>query len=530
MSKSLNLVLSLLSGTAIVLAGAFVVANWNYGQSKIDILEDRLGDMEVHAQSSNLEIVAKTARANELEEKVKAVQAKALALASTGTFSEPAPDSDGIFGLGRSAIAEEILAWDVNVLPDGRGLPKGRGDVMWGEEVFAEKCASCHGDFAEGVDNWPVLADGFDTLADEDPVKTVGSYWPHLSTAWDYIHRSMPFGAAGTLTVDETYATVAYILYSNYLVDDDFELSHENFSDFEMYNKDGFIIDDRSKTEYSMWRIKPCMENCKSDVKITMRASVLDVTPDEEVVENSLEIIENSSLSSPTILTTDTDRIDPILVAKGEKVFKKCTTCHQVGDGAKNRTGPHLNAVVGRQMGNVDGFKYSKSLLAAAQDGAIWSVENLDPYLENPKKFMPKTKMSFSGLRKADDRKSVIAYLAQFSEPEKTQKLSTENTIDVTETSSSLGFTVSSDILSLQGDSEYGEYLASECLTCHQLSGSGDGIPIIHGLSKNQFVTALHAYRAKYRDNSVMQLVAGRLTDQEIAALAAYFEELEIKK
>jgi cytochrome c len=62
------------------------------------------------------------------------------------------------------------------------------------------------------------------------------------------------------------------------------------------------------------------------------------------------------------------------------------------------------------------------------------------------------------------------------------------------------------------------------------LSGSGDGIPIIHGLSKNQFVTALHAYRAKYRDNSVMQLVAGRLTDQEIAALAAYFEELEIKK
>ena len=88
------------------------------------------------------------------------------------------------------------------------------GDVMWGEEVFAEKCASCHGDFAEGVDNWPVLADGFDTLADEDPVKTVGSYWPHLSTAWDYIHRSMPFGAAGTLTVDETYATVAYILYS----------------------------------------------------------------------------------------------------------------------------------------------------------------------------------------------------------------------------------------------------------------------------------------------------------------------------
>ena len=91
--------------------------------------------------------------------------------------------------------------------------------------MFVDRCASCHGEFAEGADNWPVLAGGFDTLADEDPVKTVGSYWPHLSTAWDYISRSMPFGEAGTLTADETYAIVAYILYSNDLVDDDFELS-----------------------------------------------------------------------------------------------------------------------------------------------------------------------------------------------------------------------------------------------------------------------------------------------------------------
>ena len=132
------------------------------------------------------------------------------------------------------ALPEEIAAWDVDVLPDGRGLPAGRGSVMDGEEVFADACGSCHGDFAEGVDNWPVLAGGFDTLADEDPVKTVGSYWPYLSTVFDYVNRSMPFGAAGTLSEDDVYAIVAYILYSNDLVDDEFVLSHENFMDVAM--------------------------------------------------------------------------------------------------------------------------------------------------------------------------------------------------------------------------------------------------------------------------------------------------------
>ena len=195
----------------------------------------------------------------------------ALLIASPAIASEK-------LGLGRAALPEEIAAWDIDVLPDGRGLPEGRGDVFTGEEVFAEACASCHGDFAEGVDNWPVLAGGFDTLGDKDPVKTVGSYWPHLSTVWDYVNRSMPFGAAQTLSADDTYAIVAYILYSNDLVDDEFELSHENFAEFTMYNANGFIIDDRAETEYAIWSGEPCMTECKDSVEITMRASILDVT------------------------------------------------------------------------------------------------------------------------------------------------------------------------------------------------------------------------------------------------------------
>ena len=124
-------------------------------------------------------------------------------------------------GLGRAALPEEIAAWNLDVRPDGQGLPEGSGDAIVGEDIFAEKCASCHGDFAEGVGNWPKLAGGMNTLNREDPLKTVGSYWPHVSTVWDYVNRSMPFGAAQTLEPDEVYAIVAYILYSNDLIEDE---------------------------------------------------------------------------------------------------------------------------------------------------------------------------------------------------------------------------------------------------------------------------------------------------------------------
>jgi cytochrome c2 len=323
-------------------------------------------------------------------------------------------------GLGRAALPEEIAAWDVDVPPSGIGLPAGSGDVWTGDEVFAEKCAVCHGDFAEGVGNWPVLAGGFDTLDDKDPVKTVGSYWPYLSTVWDYIHRSMPFGAAGTLTADETYAITAYILYSNNLVEDDFVLSDENFNEFEMYNANGFIIDDRPQEEYTMWRAEPCMENCKDEVKITMRASVLDVTPDEEGTEEEAAAAEEPAVEMAAADTgaepaqeevVAVAAVDPALVEAGEKVFRKCSACHQIGDGAKHRVGPHLNDVMGRTIGGLDDFKYSKVFKAAAEEGKVWDNEMMTEFLANPRKSMKGTKMAFAGLKKDADLEAIIAYL-----------------------------------------------------------------------------------------------------------------------
>lgn len=139
-------------------------------------------------------------------------------------------------GLGRPALPEEVAAWDHDVRPDGLGLPEGSGSVADGEEIFSENCAVCHGEFGEGSGNWPKLAGGQGSLADTDPLKTVGSYWPYLSTTWDYVHRSMPFGNAQSLSPDQVYAIVAYIAYQNDLVDEDFVLSKENFLTVKMPN------------------------------------------------------------------------------------------------------------------------------------------------------------------------------------------------------------------------------------------------------------------------------------------------------
>ncbi len=320
------------------------------------------------------------------------------------------PSQADVFGLGRPALPEEIAAWDTDVSPDGTGLPAGSGDVLTGEEIFAEQCAACHGDFAEGVDNWPELAGGQDTLADKDPLKTVGSYWPHLSTAWDYVNRSMPFGNAQSLEADEVYAIVAYILYSNDLVDEDFVLSQDTFFDVELPNANGFIVDDRLTTEHTKWVGEPCMENCKSEVEITMRAMVLDVTP-ESSAKSETTVTEPAEEAEVEVAA-----VDPELVAKGEKVFRKCKACHQVGDSAKNRTGPVLNGIVGRAAGTVEGFRYSKALMGQAEDGLIWDQENLHAFLTAPKKFMKGTKMVFAGLRKDEEVAAITAYLSIYSE------------------------------------------------------------------------------------------------------------------
>ena len=183
--------------------------------------------------------------------------------------------------LGRAALPEETRAWDTSVRPDGQGLPVGKGTAQQGEEIFQSQCASCHGEFGQGVDRWPELAGGLGTLKDDRPLKTVGSYWPHLSTVFDYINRAMPFGNPRSLKPDEVYAVTAYILFLNDVVkDESFELNDKNLATIKLPNDAGFVDDDREVSEKAFWNASPCMVNCKSEVQITGHASVLDVTPD----------------------------------------------------------------------------------------------------------------------------------------------------------------------------------------------------------------------------------------------------------
>lgn len=417
MSKSLNLFLPAMGGAALFLGVTYAVMSRDYGAEKIESLEVQVEQARATAANA-------VASARENDAEIDRLMAEAAKLqevvASGGGLTEPAPVPDAAFNLGRAALPEEIAAWNVDVLPDGRGLPEGSGDVWTGEEVFVDRCASCHGDFAEGAGNWPALAGGFGTLADEDPVKTIGSYWPHLSTSWDYINRSMPFGDAGSLTADETYAIVAYLLYSNDMVDDDFELSRENFLEVEMPNADGFVIDDRPEREYTEWRAEPCMSGCKDSVEITMRASVVDVTPDDgtdeaAVVDDAVkdeaavEVTEDAAVIQATV--------DPALIEAGQGAFRQCSSCHEVGADATNRTGPQLNGLLGRTIGGVDGYRYSGTFQDAASAGDVWTAEELRAFLIDPRGAMPGTKMAFRGVRNEGDIDALIAYIESIGGP-----------------------------------------------------------------------------------------------------------------
>jgi cytochrome c len=197
------------------------------------------------------------------------------------TFATSAHAGERKLSIGRIATPQEIAGWDIDVRPDGQGLPPGKGSVKEGEEVYMARCATCHGEFGESAGRWPMVAGGQGTLKSDDPVKTVGSYFAHLSTVIDYVRHAMPFGDAQSLSNDELYSVVAYLLFLNDIVDDRFVLSKETFAQVKMPNAGGFYDDDRETAEKSFWA-KPCMTDCKADVSITGRARAIDVTPQEK--------------------------------------------------------------------------------------------------------------------------------------------------------------------------------------------------------------------------------------------------------
>jgi cytochrome c len=147
--------------------------------------------------------------------------------------------------LGREPSPEKLRAIDIDVLPDGRGLPAGQGTAQAGRAIYMKSCRTCHGDTGtEGP--YDSLVGGRGSLAGPRPVKTVGSYWPYATTLWDYINRTMPFAAPRTLAADDVYSVTAYVLFLNGIVTEQQVLSQATLAAIVMPNRGGFIPDTRN--------------------------------------------------------------------------------------------------------------------------------------------------------------------------------------------------------------------------------------------------------------------------------------------
>jgi cytochrome c len=155
------------------------------------------------------------------------------------------------FGFGRAATDAEVKAWDIDVMPDGTGLPPGRGTVAEGGVIYAAQCAVCHGPDGRGGQ--------YDSLVGRDPAegfpfgkdpalmskRTIGNYWPYATTLYDYIYRAMPQAVPGSLTPDEVYSLVAYLLFLNGIVPSDAVMTAQTLPKVEMPARHRFVQDNR---------------------------------------------------------------------------------------------------------------------------------------------------------------------------------------------------------------------------------------------------------------------------------------------
>lgn len=155
----------------------------------------------------------------------------------------PSPAAPGTFGFGQPATTAAIAAVNIDVRPDGMGLPPGSGTAAQGASIFADKCSVCHGASGEGTSAAPRLVDPtpFHTGV---TAPTIGNYWPYATTVWDYINRAMPFNAPGSLTADEVYAVTAYLLAQNQIIGEDDVMNATSLPEVNMPNVNGFTSPD----------------------------------------------------------------------------------------------------------------------------------------------------------------------------------------------------------------------------------------------------------------------------------------------
>lgn len=245
--------------------------------------------------------------------------------------------------LGRLVTPAELAAWDIDVLPDGTGLPPGRGSVAAGQTIYDSQCASCHGTFGESLE-YMALAGGIGSLGTSSPQRTLGSKLNYATTLWDYINRAMPFNNSKSLTPDQVYAVTAYILNLNEIIPADAELDQDSLPRVKMPNRDGFTL------KHGMGSVDgkpdvtnpPCMHDCESGEIASALPSDFTNQLYGDVATHFRGLAAMNLVAPPTPAVAAQD--GPALIAT-----HGCVTCHGID---KSIVGPAFVDIAVRYSGN----------------------------------------------------------------------------------------------------------------------------------------------------------------------------------
>ena len=302
--------------------------------------------------------------------------------------------------IGRDATKAEVKAWDIDVRPDFKGLPKGAGTVAQGEQVWEAQCASCHGSFGESNEVFTPIVGGT-TKADIErgrvknleqgssfPQKTTMMKVATLSTLWDYINRAMPWNAPKTLKTDEVYAVTAYILSLAEVVPAEFTLSDQNIAEVQkrMPNRNGMVFHE------PLWKIEgkgdvknvACMKDCP--VETTIRSSLPDFARDAHGnIQEQNRVIgpvrgADTTKPPPRGLVGSTPPPAPVVVASAAPAVKdtktlltanSCTACH----GMTNKiVGPGFTEILAKHKGRADLEAYLAGRIQSGGSGVFGAV------------------------------------------------------------------------------------------------------------------------------------------------------------
>ena len=307
-------------------------------------------------------------------------------------------------GIGREATKAEVAAWDIDVRPDFKGLPKGSGTTARGQEVWEGRCASCHGTFGESNEVFTPIVGGTtkediktgrvaSLTSEKQPQRTTLMKVATVSTLWDYIHRAMPWNAPRTLSVDDTYAVLGYVLSMAEIVPEDFTLSDQNIAEVQklMPNRNGMT------QAHGMWneRGKPdvkataCMTNCTKHITIgsTLPDYARNAHENLALQNRPYGPFRGADTTKPPLAKLPGKGLMAVNLAAADSItpeglFKKhnCSTCHAP---ASRVIGPAISEVAAKYKGQADAMSKLHKKVKVGGAGT-WGAIPMPPHAHVP--------------------------------------------------------------------------------------------------------------------------------------------------